>query len=280
MSLFSYKIEGKSGVEVNTPIVKSYSSFGIVVLILGLNLLLGGWTIINPGERGVVTRLGKVDRVMESGFNFKMPFIEKVKKFEVKTQKIEVEASAASKDLQIVTTNIALNFNVLPEAVGTLYELVGVEYKARIIDPAIQDVVKAATAQYNAEALITKRAEVKDIIEASLKERLARNSIVVTELSIVNFDFSESFNAAIEQKVTAEQNALREENKLKQVQFEAQQIVEKAKADAEAIRIQAQAINSQGGEDYVNLKAVEKWNGILPTQMIPGGSIPFINLTK
>ena len=278
--MFNYKIKGEFGMKLNVPKVVLHSIAGVIILVLVLNVLFGSWAVINPGERGVVIRMGKVDRFMETGFNFKMPFIEKVVKTEVRTRKIEVEASAASKDLQIVTTNIALNFNVVPEAVGMLYEEVGISYKARIIDPAIQDVVKAATAQYNAEALITKRAEVKDIIEATLKERLARNNILVTELSIIDFNFSESFNAAIEQKVTAEQNALREENKLKQVQFEAQQIVEKAKADAEAIRIQAQAINSQGGEDYVSLKAVEKWNGILPIQMIPSGSIPFINLTR
>jgi regulator of protease activity HflC (stomatin/prohibitin superfamily) len=253
--------------------------WGLAALV-ALFFIFGSFTIVGAGERGVVLRLGKIDRTIEPGLHLKTPFLERVVKLETRTQKIEVEASAASKDLQIVTVNVALQFNLIPEQVGPLYEELRTEYRSRVIDPAIQDSVKSATAQFNAEALITRRSEVKDVMEADLKTRLATTHIQVTNLDIVNFDFSESFNAAIEQKVTAEQRALEAENKLKQVQFEAQQKVETAKAEAEAIRIQAQAITQQGGREFVNLKAVEKWNGVLPTQMIPGSAVPFINLER
>ncbi len=101
---------------------------------------------------------------------------------------------------------------------------------------------------------------------------------MLEQVNITNFQFSESFSAAIEAKVTAVQNAEAQKNKLEQVKYEAQQKIETAKAEAETIRISAQAINSQGGTDYVNLKAIEKWNGVLPTQFVPGSSMPFINV--
>ena len=109
-------------------------------------------------------------------------------------------------------------------------------------------------------------------------ERLQRDFMVVDEFSIVNFNFSESFNTAIEAKVTAEQNALAAKNKLEQSKYEADQRIATAKGEAEAIKIQAQAIQTQGGAAYINLKAIEKWNGLLPVYMMGNSPVPFINL--
>ena len=255
----------------------------IVISVLGVLaflFLMGTFRIVGAGNERVVLRLGKVNRIMDSGLNFKIPLIESTIKYEIKTQKLEVEASSASQDLQDVKTTIALNFNLIPGRSGEMYEKVGTTYISRIIDPAIQDSVKAATAKFNAEALITKRQEVKEAIENDLRARLINNFINVSSLAITNFDFSQSFNAAIEAKVTAEQRALEAQNKLEQVKFEAEQRVAAATAEAEAIRIQAQAITQQGGREYVNLKAIEKWDGKLPVQMIPNATVPFINLQK
>ena len=187
-------------------------------------------------------------------------------------------AEAASKDLQNVAAVIALNYNLMPDKVNVLWKEIGSQYKERIIDPAIQEAVKAVTAKYTAEELVTKRSEVRDLIKTTLRERLVKEYVLVSEVSIVNFDFSQSFNQAIESKVTAEQNALAAKNKLEQVKFEKDQRIAQAQGEAEAIRIQAQAITQQGGENYVNLKAVEKWDGKLPTQMIPNATLPFLNL--
>lgn len=254
--------------------------FGFIALVIGFLILwaLTPFTVVDAGERGVITRLGEVNRVVDPGLHLKWPFVEKAIKFETRTRIIEREASAASKDLQTVTTRVALNYNVLPDGVGQLYEDLGTGYVARIIDPAIQDAVKAATAKFNAEAVITDRPLVKEAIVTDLKERLLPRNIVVSEVNLTDFEFSATFNEAIEAKVTAEQRALEAENKLRQVEFEAQQKVETAKAEAEAIRIQAQAITQQGGKDYVQLQAINKWNGVLPAQFVPGSAIPFINL--
>jgi regulator of protease activity HflC (stomatin/prohibitin superfamily) len=249
-----------------------------VVVVIALMLLLSPFTIVGAGERAVVTNLGKVDRVLDSGMHWVTPITESVHTFDVQTQKATVDASASSKDLQDVSTTVAMNYNVNPDGVAALYVTIGEDFESRIVAPAMQEAVKGATAKYTAEELVTKRDKVKADILLALKTRLEASYIQVSEVSITNFQFSESFNQSIEAKVKAEQDALTAKNKLEQVKFEAEQRVATAQAEAEAIRIQAGAINSQGGADYVNLKAIEKWNGILPTQMIPGGTVPFINV--
>lgn len=253
----------------------------IALVVVGILLFIFAWpvTMISSGARGVVSSFGAVrSEVLGEGLHFVMPFRDSVHEIDVQTQKTEVDVAAASKDLQTVTTKIALNFHPNPETVNLLFQQVGEDFVGRIISPAVQESVKAATANFTAEELITRRVELKDQVKASLVERLAKNNISVEDVSIINFSFSESFDDAIEAKVTAEQNALAAKNKLEQVKFEAQQSIEKAKAEAESIRIQAQAVTQQGGKDYVQLKAIERWNGVLPGQMVPGSAVPFIDL--
>lgn len=244
-------------------------------------------TIINPfvtigaGHRGVVLNWGAVSgTVLGEGLHMRIPVVQHVVKINVQTVKMEVKASAYSKDLQTVDALLALNYHVNPEGVNKLYQTIGTDYEARVISPAVQESVKAVTAKYTAQELVEKRAEVKDAIKLSLVDRLSPDNITTDELSIVNFDFSDQYEAAVEGKQKAQQDALKAENDLKRVQFEADQRVAQAKAEAEAIRIQAQAITQQGGAEYVNLKAVEKWDGHLPTQMIPNGSVPFLHLNQ
>lgn len=254
--------------------------FGFIGSII-LFFMLTPIVLVGAGERGVVTTWGAVsDRVLGEGMNFRIPFAQSVHIIDIKTQKEQVKSSAASKDLQTVTAEVALNFHPIADKVSHLYQQVGEEFGTRIIDPAIQEAVKAATAQYTAEELITKRPLVRDDIKNLLSERLQHAFIAVDDVSIVDLNFSPSFNESIEKKVTAEQDALASKNKLQQIEYEAQQTVVKAKAQAESIRIQAQAIQSQGGSDYVQLQAIAKWDGKLPAQMVPGSTVPFLNLTK
>lgn len=274
--MFNYTKTTDSGTETNMPKLIGHIILGIAVLVL----MLGSWTVIKPAEEGVVIRLGNIDRQMASGFHWKIPLLEKVVHMDVSTKKIEVQASAASKDLQVVTTNLAVQYELNEVSVSKIYtEYQKNNIQSRVIDPAIQDAVKASTALFNADELITKRAEVKDNIFSLLNERLASEGVILKNVDIVNFDFSESFNKAIEEKVTAEQNAAREENKLKQVEFEAQQRIEQARGEAEAIKIQAQAINSQGGKDYVNLQWIDAWKAggaKVPTTIIGEGGNSFL----
>ena len=247
----------------------------IVGVLVAIALFIVAWpfAIVDAGERGVVTRLGAFSRDIDPGINWVTPIIESATIFEVRTQKEQTEASAASKDLQTVNATVAVNYNLDPEKVGELYVNLGTDYKSRIIDPAVQEVVKAVTARYTAEELLTKRAIVTEEVQTQLSTRLSGNYMQVTAVSIVNFNFSQSFNAAIEAKVTAEQNALAEKNNLAAAQFQAQ-----------AIKVKSEAANN---EKYIQLQqlevekaAIEKWNGVLPMQMIPNATLPFINLTK
>lgn len=256
----------------------------IILGFIGLILFFGSFGTVGAGERGVQTRFSAVIGVKRPGLYFKLPIIEKVNIMDVKTQNViyerEEPLASASKDLQDVKIATVVNYHLDPAAVETIFQQYGSTktYEANVIRPVVRDTIKAVASRYTAEELVTKRAEFNDKATAVLAEHLAPKNVVVERLNITNFEFSQSFTQAIEAKVTAVQNAEAAKNKLEQVRFEAQQTIEKAKAEAEAIRIQAQAINSQGGADYVALQAISKWNGILPVQMIPGGSVPFINV--
>ena len=257
-------------------IIGTIMRWAIPAIIIAI-LIFGGIYIVPAGKAGVLLTLGKVSpKPIPNGIHVKIQLAQQVVKVNIQTQKYEADASAASQDLQIVTSKIATNYHLEATAVPTLYKDVGLNYATVVIMQMEQEAVKSATAKFTAEQLITKREEVRLEIKALLTERLAPRGIIVEEVSIVNFDFSAQFNNAIEAKVTAEQNALAAKNKLAQVQYEAQQRVTQAKGEADAIAIQASAINSQGGADYVRLQAIGKWNGQLPTFMSGGTSMPFI----
>jgi len=274
--MFNYTKKGTNsyGQEVLIPNFVKIAAHAVSLIVV-LVLLFNSFGTVGAGERGVKTRFGAVtEGVIGEGLYVKMPFIEKVFILDVKTQKDETAASAASKDLQTVNSQVALNYSIKHESVANLYQNVGIEYKTRLIDPAIQESVKASTAKFTAEELITKREEVKEDIRLALATRLAPSGIVVENFSIINFDFSKSFNEAIEAKVTAEQNALAAKNKLAQVEYEAKQAIESAKGRAEALRVESVAISSN--PKVLELRAIEKWNGVLP--QVTGGNVPFINI--
>lgn len=250
------------------------------VCVLVFMLIINPIVIVQAGQRGVVLQLGRVVRVMDEGLNFKLPLLEEVIKMDVKTQKHEAKANSASKDLQTINATVAVNYSLNTLLVGEIYKTLGKDYEVRLIDPVVQESIKASTAQFTAEELITKRSMVRDLIEGHIRERLSQRGIVTEAVNIINFDFSGSFDKSIEAKVVAEQDALASKNKLEQIKYEAEQKIVTAKAEAEAIKIQSQAIESQGGENYVQLQAVHKWNGVLPVQMLPNSTVPFINLNK
>ncbi len=257
-----------------------------LIALLVLVVLFGSFGIVNAGERGVKTRLGNVVGTIDPGLYLKLPFFEKVKIMNVQTQAVLYEREeplmSASKDLQDVQIATVVNYHLDPLLVKDIFVQYRDQenYEAQVVRPAVRDIVKATASQYTAEELVTKRAEFTSEVLVKLNERLASKFSVVEQVNITNFQFSESFSKAIEMKVTAEQEALASKNKLEQTKYEAEQRIAQARGEAEAIKIQSQAINSQGGEDYVNLKAIEKWNGQLPMQFVPGSAIPFINLPK
>jgi len=247
----------------------------LVVAFFVLIMLAGSVGTVGAGERGVLLQFGAVkDNVFDEGLYFKIPFIQQVVKMDVKMQKDEVPASASSKDLQIVTSKIAINYHLSPNNVNKVWQDVGKDYNSRIIAPSIQEAVKAVTAKFTAEELIIRREDVKDQIKINLAERLIKNNIIVDEINITAFDFSKAFNEAIEAKVTAEQLKLKAERDLERIRIEADQRVVEAEGKAKAIRTEAQALNSN--PKVVELRWVEKWDGKVPTYW--GNASPFVGL--
>lgn len=266
----------------NFPIVKwliAAAIFFVVVLPL-VNPLV----VIQAGHRGVITTFGKVTQeVLGEGLHIRIPFVQEVHQISVQIQKGEGDGDSASKDLQSVHTKVAINFHLISDRVAETFQSVGnlSTVGDRIIVPAVQEAVKATTAKYTAEELISKRAEVRDLISSTLKERMNRHGIAIDEVSIVNFAFSPSFNQAIEAKTTAEQLKLKAERDLQRIEVEAKQKVASAKAEAESLSLQ----RAQVTPEMIRLREVEnqseaikKWDGHLPN--VTGGTIPFINITK
>ena len=246
-----------------------WSCIWVWALILKF-LFFKSWFIVEPWYNGFTVTLGKINQTVYSDWlHLKTPIITKAVKYNIQTQKLEAVADASSKDLQTVSASIVVNYKYQENAVVTLYKNVGKEEKVaeKIIQPAVQEVFKSVVAKYSAEQLITDRSKVSQDIETALNDRLKTYWIQIQAFNIVNFDFSKSFNDAIEAKVTAEQNALAEKNKLEKVKYESEQKVVAAEAQAKAIEIQAKAIQTQWWAEYVKLKWIEKWNGQLPTTM-------------
>jgi regulator of protease activity HflC (stomatin/prohibitin superfamily) len=251
----------------------------IFILIFVLSFI-NPFVFIGAGERGVVMYFGAVqDTVMGEGIHFRVPIMQRVVKIDVRLQKSQTDAAAASKDLQETHSTIALNYHILPEKANWVYQKIGHSYKERIIDPAVQEVVKAVTAKFTAVMLITQRETVRHEIKELLKQRLVNNNIVVDDFSIVNFEFSKQFTQAIEAKQTAEQLAMKALRDLERVKIEAEQKIAQAKAEAEALRLQKENVTPQLvrlRQIEASLKAIEKWDGRMPK--VTGGAIPFIDL--
>jgi len=242
-----------------------------VIVALAMIVLFGAFYIVGAGERAVLLTFGAPSMEAKApGLHMKIPLVQQVVIMNVQTQKYEVaKTSAASKDLQTVTTDITINYIINPDSVPMIYQNLGAAYRDTIINPAVLETMKQVTALFTAEELITRRPEVKDAIDTALTARLKAFNINVQAVSITNFEFSEVFTVSIENKVTAQQNALAAENKLAQVKFEAQQAIAQANGQSTAMAL-------IGNDRYVQLQAIAKWDGHMP--LATGNAMPFINL--
>jgi regulator of protease activity HflC (stomatin/prohibitin superfamily) len=257
----------------------------LIVIILGAVLVATmGVVIVPAGNRGVILTWGQVTGVLGEGLSFITPVVQRVELMDVTIQKVETSEATASKDLQEVTTTIAVNYRLIPEAAGEIYKTLRKEYEFRVIKPNIEESIKATTALFEAEELITLRESVKVKFKQILSERIEEYNIEVLSVSIVDFQFSPEFAAAIEAKVTAQQRALEAKNKLEQIRYEAQQQVIQAEAaanatilrataEAEAIRLIRESLTSE----YLTYISIEKWDGKLP-YFFGGDALPFIQI--
>jgi prohibitin 2 len=286
----------RSLVRIVVPII-----VGIIVISV---IAVSSVRVVDAGNRGILVQFGNVDTdvSLDEGLHFVVPFRDNVVQMEVRTQKIVESATSASKDLQDVSTQVALNYHVNPDRAQVLYQQLGPDYANRVIVPAIQESVKQVTARFNAEELITNRETVKNQIEEQIKARLAPYNVVVDALSITEFAFSQQFTTAVESKVEAQQRALQAQNELRRIQIEAQQNEAKAIGEQKANIARAEGIKQSNvlqaeGEaqaitiidqqlrdnpTYLEWLKATKWDGVLPLVTGGGsdgqGNTPFIDI--
>jgi regulator of protease activity HflC (stomatin/prohibitin superfamily) len=239
-----------------------------VIFIIFLLTILFPIVIIGPGERGVVFNNGTgiEQRILGEGVHIRIPLLETVTKISIRVQKTDVKAEAASKDLQTVDTDIVVNWHMDASQVNRIYQQVGDEEAVsdRVLTPAVNEVVKAAVAKKTASDVLAQRPILKADIDKALSERLSRYHILLDDVSIVNVNFTAEFNSAIESKQIAQQQA-------EQAKF----LVEKAKSEAEANKIQQQSLSPE----ILQQRALDKWDGKLP-QYFSGSSLPFVSIQK
>jgi regulator of protease activity HflC (stomatin/prohibitin superfamily) len=232
---------------------------GVLAFIL-LIALFNTFVVIRSGYVGVITTFGKVTAEAQPGVSLKVPFVQGVKGMNVQIVKDTQNASASTQDLQVVSTDLALNYNLTPGAVDKVYRTIGPNYEAQVIDPVIQETVKSITSSYNAQDLITSRPAVQAKLLSSLQSALTRYGFTVDNVSILNFDFSAAFSAAIENKQVEAQNVQAAQYKLDQ-----------ANLNAQANQVQDAALTPA----ILEQQAIAKWDGRLPSNTVAGGSTLF-----
>lgn len=274
-----------AGVHSQTGDKVNLKPFAWTTRVLGVLMILGGamWSgvvQVPAGYQGVLLRFGAIQGTLSPGIHMIVPGMNTVELMETRTQKEESQASAASKDLQVVTTTIALNFRLAAADVAKVYAGVGRSYNERIIDPTIQESLKVVTSKYTAEELIRFRQQVKNEVEVEVTKRLMAYNIIVDPagLSIVNFDFSEEFNKAIEAKQIAQQEAEKQKFVLQQAELQKQTEIARAQGSAESSRLKAAALQVQGGSLVIARDWIEKWDGKLPSVSAGGGGQFIIDL--
>ncbi|AFZ08936.1 band 7 protein [Oscillatoria nigro-viridis PCC 7112] len=247
-----------------------YRAVQLAILIVTLAILSNFFVIVNAGERGVLMQFGKVqEQVLGEGIHVIFPTVYTVQKLSVRVQKQEISAEASSKDLQDVFTDVALNWHIIPEEANAIFQQIGDEKEVvtRIIDPAVEEVLKAVMAKYTAEEIITKRGEVKAAVDDSLTLRLLTYHIAVDDISLVHVHFSERFSDAVEAKQIAEQEAKRGEFLALKAVKEAEAKVNLAKGEAEVQRL----LRDNLTPELLERQAIEKWDGKLPLIVGDGG---------
>lgn len=241
----------------------------IVIILALVIVVLNSFTAVTAGHSGVVTTFGKVsDSVLAEGLHFKIPFVQKIVLVDNRVLKAEADCSSASKDLQTVRSTIAVNYKVMNSYSASVYKNIGMDYESVIIIPAVQECVKAVTARFTAEELITNRQNVSDLMSEQLKEKIGSYGIDVQIFNIISFDFTDEYNAAVEAKQTAQQNALKAEQDLQRIRVEAEQTVAEAQAEAEAYRLKSEQITPE----ILLMSYIDKWDGKLPIVAGENGS--------
>ena len=261
----------------------------IIILIVVVFVALNCLTIVQPGHTGVVVTLGRVDEgVLQEGLHAKLPFVQNVVMIDNRITKLEVDTEAFSSDLQTVETRLAINYRVDTSKSYSIYKNIGSSYEGVLVEPAVNEVLKAIVAKYSAEESVTNRTLISAGLVEGLNEKLNDIGLYVTDVNIINFEFSEAFITAIEEKQVAQQELLKAETEkqtaITKAEAEAESIRVRAEAEADALRITAQAeaeanatIAESLTDALIEYHKIDKWNGELP--IVTGGSGTFLDIS-
>ena len=262
----------------------------VIIVIVLLVIALNSFTVVEAGHTGVVVTLGSVQEgVLQEGLHAKIPFVQKIVKIDNRIRKLEVQTEAFSKDLQSVQTVLAINYRVDTAKSNSIYKNIGADYESVLVTPAVNEVLKAITATYTAEESVTNRGLISDGLVTGLNEKLNSIGLYITDVNIIDFDFSDAFINAIEEKQVAQQQLLKAETEkqtaITNAQAEAESVKIHAEGEAEAVKIRANAeaeandrLNQSLTENVLENKKIEKWDGTLPK--VTGGAGTFVEITE
>lgn len=225
-----------------------------IILIFIIVTIISSFTTVQSGEVGLKVRFGKItDTSISEGINFKIPYIEKIIKVNIKVQKAELAVEGSTKDLQIVNTGVAVNYRIDVDKVTSLYKTVGNNYETVVLIPAVKESIKSAIAQYNAEEITTNRTAVSISCLEAIQSKVEKYGIIIEDFNLTDFSFSEEYTKAIEEKQVAEQN-------LEKAKLEAEAKVAQAQGEADANALLQQTLT----DAVLKEKFIEKWDGNLP----------------
>lgn len=253
--------------------------FLISLLLLSALFTSCGFEVVEEGSRGIEKRFGKVvGEPLPPGLQFYNPFTSSILELEVREQLLEAKSTCFTKDTQTVYVQFALNYYAQADKIGELYSQLGSEWEAKLVHNTVYGVLKDQVGQYIADDLISKREAVKHAVQLEMTKVLKARDIHVTSLNLTNIDFEDAYEKAVEAKVVAIQKAHEAKNKTVEVMEQAKQTIEQAKAEAESMRIRSNALSQNRA--LVEYEAVLRWDGKLPTQILGGSPVPFINLNS
>ena len=288
MKLFNYN--NKPPKDIKHMNVKSLFGSSIsIIVVLGFIILWGSWYTVDQGERGVILRTGAVIGVADPGLNFKIPLIDSVRYLSVQSRKVSYEKIYAySRDQQPAVLMLSINYRMNPGEVSKIYEDYGSEANvvSRLIDPRANQELKTVFGQFNAVTAIQDRERLnKEVFDAIFKS--VQGPLTVESVQIENIDFSDAYERSIEERMLAEVEVQKVKQNWEREKVQAEIVETKAKAEATAIRLkgeaEAAAINARGkalrdNPALVALVQAEKWDGKLPTTVVPNASLPMLNL--
>ena len=252
-----------------------------IIAVAAAVLAFSTFFIVPPGEVAIKTRLGAIVDSYSEGLHFKMPFIESITKFSIQIQRANIKTQAFSKDLQTMNVNLVVNHRIQKETAVSIYRNLGPNYVENIVDPAVQEVFKAIAARYSAERVIAERNALVLELNTEVKDRLTKKEIIVTDISVTDLDFTEQFLRAVEDKQVADQQAQMAGKLVEKAKRDAEQQIAKSRGEAEALRMQREQVTPaliELRKVDAQLKAIEKWNGVLPGYV--GAGVPFISIEK